>query len=80
MNVDTLTTFFGWMSVITVLLLVVTTPAMILARDWISAIHGRMFGLDEHTLRLAYFQYLSGFKIVVTIFCVAPYIALKLMS
>lgn len=80
MNIDTLATFFGWMSVITVSVLALTALVMLLARGWIAGIHGKMFDLDEQTLRLAYFQYLSRFKIVVIVFCVAPYIALKLMS
>ncbi len=79
-DIGSLTTFFGWMSVITVTVLALSALAMVLARSWIAGIHGKMFDLDERTLSLAYFEYLSRFKIAVMVFCLAPYIALKLMT
>ncbi len=39
-----------------------------------------MFGLDEKDLNRAYFQYLAQFKILIIVFNVTPYIALKLMG
>jgi len=46
----------------------------------ISAIHSKMFDIDEKELGLGYFNFLSNYKIVTLAFMVAPYIALKIMG
>lgn len=77
---DSATQFFGWMSVINIGLLLISSIGVIAARDAISSIHGRMFGLESADLSRAYFQYLAQYKIAIIIFSITPYFALKLMS
>ena len=63
-----------------VVLLVVSSITVIAARQSISRIHGRMFGLEPADLSRAYFQYLAQYKIAIIVFSLTPYIALKLMA
>jgi hypothetical protein len=79
MTQDTLTAFFGWMAVLNIGFLLLTTLAMIVARDWIAGIHARMFALDPRQLPEIYFRYLARYKILTLIFSVVPWLALKLI-
>ena len=80
MDMATLTTFLGWCTVINFGFLVFAGLGIIGMRGWIAGIHGKMFGLDEATLSLQYFQYLGRFKSVIVIFNAVPWIALKIMA
>ena len=79
MTVETLTTFFGWMSVINILYLLFATLMLIGLKGMASDIHARLFKLDENDVRLAYFTWLGNYKIFTVIFSLVPYIALRLM-
>lgn len=80
MNIEQLTTFFGWVSVINIAYLLLATLTMTLMKQTIIAIHSKMLAVDEKDLPALYFKFLSNYKIATLVFCVAPYIALKLMS
>ena len=79
MEIAELTTWLGWTSLINIALLAVATIVLISMRGTIVGLHRGMFDLSEAELSRAYFQYLAQFKIVVLVFNVAPYLALKLM-
>ena len=79
-SMETLTTFFGWTTVINFVLLAASTIAVIAMRGSISRLHGRMFGLESVDLSRAYFQYIAQYKIAIIVFSLTPYVALKLMA
>jgi hypothetical protein len=80
MNLDNVTTFLGWCSLINIVLLTVISSLLILGKNAITRLHGKMFGLDDNELKSLYFQYLGQYKILIIIFNLVPYLALKLMS
>ncbi len=80
MNIETLTTFFGWVTLVNVGILLFTTLALMLMHGWVERVHGRLFGLSGQELNRAYFQYLAQFKIVTIVFCLGPYLALVVMA
>ena len=77
-SIETLTTFFGWCSVLNLGMLSLATLAVVLMRDMMFSIHGKIFGLGETDLSRAYFQYLAQYKIAVIVFNLVPYVALKI--
>jgi hypothetical protein len=79
-SIETLTTFFGWCTVINFGLMAFGVVKLLLIQDWASRVHAKMFGLDEAPVRTAYFQFLANYKIAILVFNLAPYIALKIMS
>ena len=79
MNIETLTTLFGWMTVINIFILLFTTLSIIVMRDRIVKIHAQMFGVAESELTLVYFRYLANYKLMILIFNLVPYIALNLI-
>jgi len=78
-TLETLTTFFGWCSVINIAILLLTTFLLMGFKDHVSAIHSKMFGLDQQGIPLIYFSYLGNYKIAIFIFSLVPYLALKIM-
>ena len=79
-NLRTLTTFFGWCSVINVAFFGLAGIALTLAGESIAHIHSQMFGLSVTEVSLVYLQYLSNYKIAVIMLNIVPYITLRIMS
>jgi len=71
-------TFLGWATLVHFMLLAVIAVALIGFRRWIVGVHQRMFPMSEEALNLAYFQYLAGYKILVIVFFMVPYLVLRL--
>jgi hypothetical protein len=80
MTIETLTELLGWTAVINIIVLTVSTLAIMAMQGMMTNIHSRLFGLDQTYLAKAYFQYLGQFKIVVIVFNIAPYLALRIMA
>ena len=80
MTIEVLTKFLGWTTVINVAILLFSTLALVAMRGTITAIHSRLFGLDEKDLGRAYFQYLGQYKIAIIVLNIAPYIALRIVA
>ena len=59
MNIETTREILGWCTVINFGLMTLGLVKVLLIRDWASGIHAKMFGLDEASVRLAYFQRLE---------------------
>ena len=80
MTLATLTELLGWVSVINIIILLLSTFAVIVMREAITGVHSKLFGLDEKDLGRAYFQYLAQYKIAIIVLNIAPYIELKIMA
>jgi hypothetical protein len=79
-SIETLTTFFGWCTVINFGILLFGTLALMLMQDSIMSIHTKLFGFSNEDLSRAYFQYLAQYKIFIIVFNLVPYIALEIMT
>lgn len=75
-----LTEFLGWASVLNIGFLLVTTMLLFVLKKPIVAIHSKMFGIPASELSVIYFRYLASYKTLSLVFCVCPYIALKIMA
>ncbi len=80
MTLETLTQLFAWMTAINAGLLLFTTLAVWAMRDWVAALHGRMFGLSAETTRGHIYAYLATFKIAVIVLNLVPYLALRIVA
>lgn len=79
MDLTSITALFGWMTVINLGLLIVSTLLLTVFRNKIIRIHNRVTGLDAATLRPAYLYFLAFYKILIIVFNLIPYLALKLL-
>lgn len=78
MTYETMTAFFGWMTVANFGLLAVAGLAMLGMRDWATGLHARMFDLDPAVVRTEWYRFLAQWKILAIVFALAPYLALRL--
>ena len=80
MTIDILREFFGWCAIINILFLTLTTLLLIVVKDKVSRLHGKLFNIDEADITREYFRYLGQYKVATLVFSIAPYFALKIMS
>ena len=80
MSMEQITTFFGWMAVLNLGLLILSSVLVMVLRKPICRMQGKMFGIKEETLSVVLYSWLGMYKIIVIVFCLMPYIALALMS
>jgi len=75
-SVETLTTFFGWCTVINLGLML-----SLLARGFfVRRFAASVFGVSEEQVRTAYLNVLMQYRSAILILNLAPYIALKIMN
>ncbi len=79
-TLDQITAVLGWCALINVVLLLVSSVAVMICRQQMTRMHAKMFGLGEDELARAYFRYLGNFKIAVIVFSLVPYLALKIVG
>jgi hypothetical protein len=80
MDMETLTTFFGWCTVINIGILMFTTLLLAVLRDFVTSLHSKIMGVDKEKLPDAYFEYLGKYKIAIIVLNLVPYVSLKLMA
>jgi hypothetical protein len=73
-----LTSLFGWMTVINFALLIFSTLMLTVMRRWVIVIHNKVTGLSADSLKPAYLYFLAFYKILIIVFNLVPYLALKL--
>lgn len=78
-SLETLTSFLGWCSLINIGFLFFTTLLLKVAIEPISNIHSKIFGVLKSELPMIYFGYLAYYKILILVFNLVPYIALRII-
>ncbi len=79
-NMEQLIGFFGWMSVVNIGLLLLISLILVVMKETVSVIHGKMFSVNEGELKIIYFKYLANYKLLIFVFNLVPYIALKILA
>ena len=77
--IEQLTAFLGWCTLINIGLLLFSTLMIVLIKDFAIRVHSKMFDLDPQTLPAMYFDYLVRFKVLVIVFNLVPYLALRII-
>ena len=79
MNIDQLTEFFKWMTIISILLLLFSSMIVIMLKNVIFKFHGKLFNIKEEHMSLMAYGYLGIFKVLIIVFILVPYISLLLI-
>lgn len=79
-NVEWLTTFLGWCTVINVIGLALATLALMIMREPVTRLHSKMMGVPPADMPVLYMQYLSNYKVAAIMLNLVPYIALRIMA
>jgi len=80
MDLQTLTTFFGWTVVINFVLYLITVVATISMPNFIYKIMSKLFSIGEEDYKKEIFSYISRFKLLIIMFSFVPYLALIMMQ
>lgn len=80
MNIDLLLSFFGWCSVFSMALFILSALMLFAFRESIINLHSKLSGVDAEALPEIYFNYLGLFKVLIIIFNIVPYLALLTIS
>lgn len=78
MTITELTTFFGWMSIVNIALLIFYVLVLTTCRGGIQKLHAKIFGVSVDVLPTMYMEFLGRYKILIIFFNLAPYLALRI--
>ncbi len=80
MTIATLTTFFGWCTVLNFGFLLFATIAVTLFREPAMRLHAKLTGVAEAELPKRYFDYLANYKLLALTLSFVPWLALTIMA
>ena len=74
------TTFFGWLTIINIGIYLFSIAGLTAMRSWVYKVNTKMFGISEEEVANTSFKDVGTYKLLITAFCFAPWLALKLMA
>jgi hypothetical protein len=80
MDIQTLTTFFMWCTIINGALLVLWTTVCMLAPDLVYRVQSKWFPIPRETFDVVFYAFLGVFKPFWLVFNVVPYVALLIVG
>ena len=80
MDIQTLTTFFMWCTILNGGMLILSSVFLILAGDLAYRIHSKWFSISREAYNLVCYSFLGLFKVLFLIFNVVPYVALLIIG
>jgi hypothetical protein len=80
MDINEVTVFLGWCTVINISIYVFSALFIVLFKSFITGLHSTLVGMDASELPSLYFKYLGNYKVSILVFNLTPYIALRLMD
>jgi len=79
MNIQRLTAFLMWCTIINGVLLVITAIMGTFGLDFVYSIHGKLFLFSRETLSVIFYLFLGLYKMVWLVFNAVPYVALLII-
>jgi len=80
MDIQILTTFFMWCTIINGILLIVWSAMCILAPDLVYRTQNRWFPIPRESFDIIIYSFLGLFKIIFFVFNLVPYVTLLIIS
>ncbi len=80
MTIETLTEFLELCLLINAGLLVLSFLSLLILKPLSRSVHGSLFSLGDEQLNERYFAFLANFKLLIIVFNLTPYLALKCMT
>ena len=79
MNMQTLQAFLGWNIVIHAALILILFLLFVFGKRWVLQIHKNFFPLSTDQFQAAYFYFLAGYKILLMVFILVPYLVIRFL-
>lgn len=80
MNIQSVTEFFKWCSIVNIGMLIFSTLLLVVAQDQIFSFHGMMFDIPRESFNTVVYAFIGLYKVLIIVFSLVPYVALKIMS
>ena len=80
MSLDTLERFLFWALIINVTIYCLIAFCSVVLRSFICRMQSRMFELSEDTIKHALYAYIASYKLLITVFVLAPWLATLMMK
>ena len=80
MDIQVLTTFFMWCTILNVGLLALSSLFCICAGGWVYRIHSKWFSISREAFNVAIYSFLGLYKVLVLVLSLIPYIALLIVG
>jgi len=77
MAMEELAAILGWCTVVNFVFLVLTNIVLVVFKNSIQSLHGRLTGLSIEELNRLYFEYIGRFKTLWIVFNLTPYLAIR---
>ena len=79
-DLATWTTFFGWMTIVNIGIYLISLGAVTAMRGFAYRTNAKLFRISEDEFARTSFKYIGAYKLLITVFCFAPWLSLKLMA
>lgn len=79
MSIEQLTDLFMWMSIINVAILTLSAILGMTLKGYFYKKHAQLFGLKESEVAVVAYNYLGTYRLLVIVFNIVPYIALRIL-
>ena len=80
MTIDTIQAVLGWSTLINFSLLIWWAFFILLAPDWTYKMHSKFFSISKDTFNTVHYSGMAFFKLLVIVFNLAPYLALRIAT
>ena len=80
MTVEMLRAFFGWCTLLNWAIMFIALFFMTALKGWTKRIHAKMFGIPEEEVSKAVYLVMIGYKSAVMLFCLVPYLVLRIIA
>ena len=79
-NPQAWTAFFGWLTIVNMGIYLLTVVALWLMRDFAYRMNATLFDISEEEVGKTTFRYVGAYKLLIIVFCFAPWLTLKLLA
>jgi len=80
MDMELLRQVLGWSLALNYLILLIWFVVFIYARTWMKRLHGRWFNLNDQAFDAIHYAAMAGYKILIMVFNLVPFIVLSFLS
>ena len=80
MNIEHVTEFFKWATILNVSLFMINAVLIILMRKILCKTHGKLFGISEENISIITYSWLGLYKIMILVFNIVPFVTLIIMG
>lgn len=80
MRVETLRSMLAWCTLLNYAILLVWFFVLMFARGWVFRLHTQWFKLSEERFDSLHYQAMAVYKILILVFNLTPYLALRILT